>query len=152
MSGCLRRGLANLTGEIMEQILIGGYTLYELKAVQTAVKKDASKIISDAIAKAEEAMDEILSLQDDDNDCYDDDLAQINSLSEIAYSQLELAATVSSISDVEYYLPYSCDYSSDGYYRKFEDMCIENSDALDKMMDKLENMESQSRQWNMSTC
>lgn len=136
----------------MEQMLIGGYTLDELKAVQAAVKKDASKIISDAISNAESAMDEILSLQDEDQEYDAETLAQINALSATAHNQLELAATVSSISDVEYYLPYSCDYSSDGYYRKFEDMYIEDSDALDKMMGKLEDMEYQSKQWNMSTC
>lgn len=150
----------------MEEIIIGGYKLEELKKVQAAVKKDASEIISEAIDKATNALDEILSMEGDvsgedldpEYEGYAEALATVTEarakvaeLSTVAEEALKLAKLVSDISGVEYYLPYSCDYSRDGYYYKLEssEICEEISDEL---MGTLEDMEWESRQWNQSNC
>lgn len=131
----------------MEQMLIGGYTLDELKKIQSSVKKDASKIISDSIKAATDAMDEMLSLDEVE------DIDKISSLAKEADQQLELARTVSSISDVTYYLPYSSDYDSDGYYYKIEnDNFAGDNEDVNSLMGTLEDMEYTSRQWHESRC
>ena len=138
----------------MENIVIGGYTLKELKKVQDAVRKDASKVISKAIDKATSALEDILSFEDIDPDEpeYDAALASIDAMSKVAKENLALAELVSDISGVEYYLPYSSDYDSDGFYYRLENTELYNIDSVNDVMGKLEDMEYQSRQWNQSTC
>lgn len=131
----------------MSDMLIGGYTLDELKKIQTAVKKDANKIISDAIDTATAAMEEMLSLDGDD------DKDEITNLAVKAQENLELAKVVSNVSDVSYYLPFSTEYTSDGYYYRFESTDVGlDIEAVNSMLETLEDMESNSKMWHDSTC
>jgi hypothetical protein len=135
------------------EMLIGGYTLDELKKVQTAVRKDASAVISDAIDKATKALEEILKYEDIDDDIDMNELqTEINFFAKMAEENLKLAKVVSDISGVEYYLPYSSDYGSDGFYYRLESTDLYNIDSVSDAMSVLEDMEYQSRQWNQSNC
>lgn len=143
----------------MDEMKIGGYTIEELKKVQAEVRKDASKIIADAIKTATDNMDSLLefSKEDEDDKFSDEEKAQIISKAKEAGEALELADMVSRISGVKYYLPYSSDWDSDGYFYKFEscDNGLELFELIDdhsKVLGKLEDMEYQSKQWHQSTC
>lgn len=143
----------------MEDIIIGGYTIEELTKVQKAVKKDASKVISTAIKTATDNMDTLLQFpkEDEDEEFTAEEKAQIIALAREAGEALKLADLVSGISGVEYYLPYCNDWSSDGYFYRFEGcdngvQLFELIDENSELLGKLEDMEHQSRQWNTSTC
>ncbi len=144
----------------MKDIIIGGYTLPELKKIQDAVRKDASKVVSEAIATATDAMDGILSFKDIDEGepDYDAAIQSISAMAKVAQENLELAQVVSNISGVEYFLPYSTDWDSENYYYRLEDAGVDDYDRLGRegpvstLMGKLEDMEHQSKQWHQSVC
>lgn len=142
----------------MEELKIGGYTITELKKVQAAVKKDASKIIADAISAGETAVKEIInigqSFEDEEDVVVDEETkSKLESLAKEAHKQLELAKLVSNISDVSYYLPFREDGYGDSYYNDLENCYtpIESS-SVDSLMGLLEDMEYTSQQWHSSTC
>lgn len=144
----------------MEDIIIGGYTLEELKKVQAGVKKDASKIIADAIKAGEEAVKEIINLSNEDNFEDEDEkpseeiATKINELAVIAENELAKAKLVSDISGVSYYLPFREDGYGDSYYYDLE--CnyrhLPDNGAVDALMSILEDMEYDSCNWHSSRC
>lgn len=143
----------------VDAIIIGGYTLEELKKVQEAVRKDAYKIIAEAIKTATDNMDELLtfSKEDDEEPYTEEEKSIIIAKAKEAGEALALADLVSGISGVSYYLPYNTDWSSDGYFYQFEscdngEELFELIDGNSNMFGKLEDMEYQSRVWNQSTC
>jgi hypothetical protein len=139
-------------------IVIGGYTLEELKKVQEAVRKDANKIIAEAIKTATGNMDELLAFSSDDEEPYtEEEKSIIIAKAKEAAEALTLADIVSGISGVSYYLTYNTDWSSDGYFYQFES--CDNGQELFELIDdnstmfgKLEEMEYKSRNWHQSTC
>lgn len=140
-----------------EELKIGGYTLAELKVVQNAVRRDASKVVSDAIDKATSTLDAILSLDNGEAEPFtEEEKADIIAKAKFADEQLELAETISSISGVEFYLPYSTDWDNDGYSYKLES--ADNEELMNlvsefsNVFEKLDRMEIDSYNWNTSRC
>lgn len=141
----------------MEDIKIGGYTLAELKVVQNAVRKDANKIISDAIQTATDNMEALLQFDGEGDEPYtEEDKEKILALAKEAGEALELADVIATVSGMEYNLPYCTDWDNDGFFHRFEsadnEELFELIDENSKVFGKLEDMEYQSRKWNQSTC
>jgi hypothetical protein len=146
----------------MEEIIIGGYTIEELKKVQKAVQKDASKHMADFQSKAETAMHEIIahakSVEDSDDEDAQIDSALVESLAKVADESLRMVELIAGISGVEYYLLYSEDWGDNGdvWSNLLEEAGVENeydsTTSLGKLFGILEDMEYQSRNWHSSSC
>lgn len=141
----------------MNEIIIGGYTLDELKVIQSKVKKDANKIIADAIASGTAYVEQILAIErDEDAEEYSaEQYAEMQTLAGKAQEQLEIAKIVSGLSDVKYYLEFSNSYDTNSdtlTYQlsdKFED---DYPDVVDELYGLLEDMEGDSYMWHNSNC
>lgn len=137
----------------MEDIIINGVSINDLKAKKAAVQQGASQLISDSIDKATTLVETLLNTEEG--------LDQ-EAVAKEALEQLEVAALVSGISGVTFMLPY---YEEYGHYESNEiysmqldeaehiEISWKNKDSnLWKLCRMLENMESDARAWHSSTC
>lgn len=145
----------------MKDFIIGGYTLDELKVVQNNVRKDASKIIADHTKLGLDAVGAVIPLveslyEDDDREEseVEEIKAEINKLADVARANLDIVRTVSAISGVQFYIPFSEEYNDDGNARRLEEYSYEDEhlDSVKELYSILEDMESDSCNWHSSRC
>jgi hypothetical protein len=146
----------------MQEIIIDGVNLNEMKAKHDALQKEmqqarnsirqgASKFIAEKIAEGKKLVEELL---DDDFDGNVDDVASR------AYDLLSAASFVSEVSGVTYTLPYydrQSDYHpyGDPYTVQIDEVdndAINDNEAVGKLYALLENMESDVSDWLTSYC
>lgn len=138
----------------MEDIILNGVSINELKKQKSLIQKDAAKFIADAQEKVEalaKSLKEAVEVEGEDQD-----IDLINSICKEAIEVLQNIDLVSGISGVQYYLEYN-DYN--GYHDPdgpvitslLEDNGIE-SDISNKLYFLAEGMEAEVRDWNTSTC
>jgi len=144
----------------MSGIILNGVSIDELRKQKTAIQKDASKFISEAVSKAQRLVSEILEMSEEA--AYDDagplDTDKVEALAKEALTLLEDAELVSNVSGVEYYLPYNEPYGDcDALSSRLED-CegldvygSEKLSAIAGLYSQLESMESKSYMWNSSS-
>ena len=134
-----------------EDIIINGVSVNELKRQRDAIKKGASKIISENIEKAKKITNQLV---------LSDSADEIKSLAQEAYDALDTANIVSGVSGVTFSLPFYEEYgnyeSDEIFSHKLEDSdnkgLSENWDAISDLYYLFENMEIQSRDWHSSRC
>jgi single-stranded DNA-specific DHH superfamily exonuclease len=144
----------------MEDIILNGVSINELKAVKQKIQKDANAFVSDNIEAAQALVREIVKAfeESDDNVNFD-----YHAMAHKAVEKLENARLVAGVADVQYVLPYSEEYggydSGEIISNRVEDMLSEldisyNSDfdPLSRLYAIAESMESDSRAWNSSSC
>jgi hypothetical protein len=137
----------------MEDIIINGVSINDLKAKKAAIQQGASQVISDSIDKGTALVQQLL----DNEEGIDQDAVATEAL-----HHLQVAELVSGISGVTYLLPYTEEYggydSCDVYSCQLDEADhIEFSwgdreSPLYKLYLMLENMEVESRNWHSSTC
>lgn len=140
----------------LDTITFGGYTLKEIRTMQSAVHKDAVVFVSDGLDEALTLLGDIVEMAGEDAvevlDAEGVELAQ--SKIDEATKLLKAVNTVATISGVTYYLPF---YSSYGDYydeRPWSGQIEDLQSSLEAygLYSVLENMESSSREWNESRC
>jgi methyl-accepting chemotaxis protein len=144
----------------MENIIIAGRTLEELKQIQKEVRKDANKYIAQFIEAGESAVKEILELvevddeRDEEAEGVEDVSEKVTALAAVAEKNLAQAKLISDISGVSYYLPFSEEWSNDGYYCQLEQRYegLPDNKAVDALFSIIDSMESESRNWHSSRC
>lgn len=144
----------------MNDIVINGVSIEELKKQRAAIQQGASQIISDSIDAATKIVGEIMKAESKE---------QANALAKEALEHLETAEVVSGVSGVTYCLPYTEEYG--GYDSDEVLSCILSQDDADEeevnenvefswrekndlyaLYSKLESMQSASRDWHSSRC
>lgn len=133
----------------MSDIVINGVSITELNKQRLAIKEDASKLMAERIETVKTLVSTILE-------------AETLTVAEEAATEAErLLREVSEIhtaSGVEYYLPYSSEYSSDGYASDIDDKMGEfditwrSKSILVDFQQTLEDMEYVVCGWNTSKC
>lgn len=144
-----------------KDIVINGVSIEELKKQRQALQQGASKVISDNIEAATKLVHEIMK-----SESKEDALK----LAEEAYEHLDTAEIVSGVSGVQFFLPFYEEYGpyehddilssilSQDYVDDEDDVndnvsfSWQDKNALYKLYQKLENMESDSLAWNSSMC
>jgi hypothetical protein len=144
-----------------KDIIINGVSIEELKKQRKAIQQGASKIISDSIEAATKLVHEIMKAESKEDAL---------KLAEEAYEHLDTAEIVSGVSGVQFYLPFHEEYGrhehdeilssilSQDYVDDEEDVnenasfSWQDKNALYKLYNKLENMESDSLAWHSSMC
>lgn len=134
-----------------EDIIINGVSVNELKRQRDAIKKGASKIISENIEKAKKLTNKLMS---------SDSADEIKILAQEAYDALDTANIVSGVSGVTFRLPFYEEYgnyeSDEIFSHKLEEsenkLINENWDLISDLYGLFEDMESQSRDWHSSRC
>lgn len=135
------------------EILINGVSLAELKKQQQAIKKDASKFISDNIDKVQQLVDTIVNSDDVDHEV----------LAKEALEILENVQLVSNVSGVEYNIPYNSEWDRDSDTMSTKISEAETEDGERKfdyygsgwiadLYGALEDMEYTVEKWNRSYC
>ena len=139
----------------MNNITIGGYTIEELKKIKTAIQKDASKVIADAVDIAEQAVRQISTMYEYAEEEVDRlDMVEVTKLAKLAAANLETAKLVSGLSGVEYSLAYNEEYRDhEGVLSDILDEIFEYEypEGVLDLMPLLEDMEKQSYLWNSSS-
>jgi uncharacterized lipoprotein YehR (DUF1307 family) len=139
-----------------KDIIINGVSIEELKKQRKAIQQGASKIISDSIEAATKLLHKIMKAESKEDAL---------KLAEEAYEHLDTAEIVSGVSGVQYYLDYNDGYHDDvlSTLLSQEDLdedevnpnvefSYSDKNALYKLYNKLESMESDTEGWNASTC
>lgn len=137
----------------MSDIVLNGVNINELKKQKQAIQKDASLFISSGVKQVRELIEYIV-----ENPQAED----VDAKAEAATEVLENIKVVSGVSGVEYMLPYSNEYGD--YYdeKPFYDQ-LEEVEELDSgsyknktpvydLMNLLEDMQYNVKQWNTSNC
>lgn len=137
----------------MEDIIINGVSINDLKEKKAAIQQGASQLISDSIDNATSLVQKLL----DTGEGIDQE-----AVAKEALEQLEVAALVSGISGVTFMLPY---YEEYGHYESNEIYSMQLDEAehieiswkkkdsnLWKLHQMLESMESDARDWHSSMC
>lgn len=152
----------------MQEIIIDGVNLNEMKvkhdvlqaemaAARGKIRQGASKFIADSIEKVKKFVEEILGEDDDELE----DMQEIDFRAEQAVELLKAAQFVSEVSGVSFDLPYydrQAEYYPDGtpYSRRLEEsdntLVSEWGEAVSKLYNLLESMESDVSDWNTSYC
>jgi hypothetical protein len=138
----------------MSNIVLGGVDISQIRAQRAAMRKDAVKFISDGIEEATKQFNELMLLEEGEEAEAEALAARINDI-------LENVEVVADVSGVSYKLP----YSDDGYYDerpfsyRLEDPEDEGgavnaygSKIMGKLLDTLQEMEVQCRDWYSSRC
>lgn len=138
----------------MEDIIINGVSINDLKAKKAAIQQGASQIISDSINKAGALVQALVET--------DDGSIDQNAVAAEAVEHLQVAELVSGISGVTYMLPYTEEYG--GYDRSDVYSCQldeaehiqfswrDKGSPLYQLYSLLEDMESTACAWHSSTC
>lgn len=146
----------------MQEIIIDGVNLNEMKAKHDAlqaemaealskIRQGAAKFIAENIQQGKKLMDEMLE---------EEDAAKVNEVAKQAYDLLSAASFVSDVAGVSFDLPY---YDRQGEYypcgesysRQIDDSdnsAVVDSDEVTKLYGLLENMEWEVSDWNTSYC
>jgi hypothetical protein len=149
----------------MQEIVIAGYSLEELKKIQNNVRKDANKHISDNIEAGTKLVKEMVALAEETDFDVEEDgedfaavqevRAKISGMAEQADSHFDTARTVAQISGVSFYIPFNEDWASgNALTDALEDANLryDFSEALEGLADTLEDMEYASKNWHSSRC
>lgn len=137
----------------MRDVVINGVSINALKKQREDLREGASKFISEVIEQATAYVQAIIE---------SDDANLIDDLAEKATELLKEAELVSSVSGVEYYLPYSEPYDDNAETLSYG---LENCDnelfsvyygnsrnvLVDRLHDQLQTMENASYLWNSSS-
>jgi hypothetical protein len=145
----------------MQEIIIDGVNLNELKAKHDALQKEmsdacgkirqgASKFIAENISAARKVLDEMLELDSEE------DVDKIDNLAQNAHDILSATSFVSDVSGVPFEIPYydrQAEYYPDStpYSNQLEDAGFD-TDRTNKLYFLLESMESEVSDWNASYC
>jgi hypothetical protein len=137
----------------MEDIIINGVSINELKAKKAAIQQGASQVIADSIAKGTELVQKLLDTEEGIDQ---------EAVAKEALEHLEVAEVVSGISGVTFMLPYYEEYgqydSNEIYSMQLDEAehikfsWEDRNSALYKLYSTLESMESDARAWHSSTC
>ena len=139
----------------MNDIIIDGISVNELRKTKLALQKGASKFIAESIEQVKSIVKDRLVVATN----YDE--AEV--AAQEALGILENAQLVAGVSGVSFYLPYYEEYGGDYEYDILSKV-IENADedeigsyyggggALSKLYSLLEDMESETRNWHSSSC
>jgi hypothetical protein len=138
----------------MQDIILNGISINELKRTKAALQKDATKFISDAITQVQQIVKERLVTADN--------YGEAEAAAQEALTLLENAKVVSDASGVSFFLPYYEEYGGSDDEDILSSL-IENADediigsyygggTLSALYNLLESMESESRDWHSSTC
>ena len=140
----------------MNDIIIDGISINELKKTKAALQQGASKFISDSISQVQEIVKERLVTATN--------YGEAEAAAKEALALLENAQLVSGVSGVSFFLPYYEEYGSYGDDDILSRM-IDNIDrditgafygaskgTVAKLYSLLEDMESTTRDWHSSTC
>ena len=136
----------------MNDIIIDGISINELKKTKAALQQGASKFISDSISQVQEIVKERLVTATN--------YGEAEAAAKEALALLENAQLVSGVSGVSFFLPYCEEY---GNCDDILLQMIENGDhevvgkyyggtTLGKLHNLLESMGSTTRDWHSSTC
>ena len=138
----------------MNDIIIDGVSINELRKAKDALLQGANKFIAESIAKAQEIVKERLVVAAS--------YGEAEAAAQEALTLLENAQLVSGTSGVVFYLPF---YEEYGQYDSNDilSQIIENADhdvigkyyggsTLSKLHSLLEDMESTARDWHSSRC
>jgi len=137
-----------------QDMKIAGYTVAELTKLQQAVRQDASKIISNAVATAEAAVASIIEVAGNYENVEELPEQEIRDFAKSAEDNLNLAKLISGISGVEYYLSWDEEYREQDNTMSTRIQAIFDDDypeVLSGVMEHLEEMEHQSYLWNSSS-
>lgn len=139
----------------MQDIILNGVSITELKKQKELIQKDAAKFISDSTERVKEIVSSIVE---------EDDSEVAETLAAEAIEILDNIGVVSGVSDVEYYFDYRDEYArcdSEDILSKKLDELFEGKDMSWEDMRKLkvyslqghlEEMESTVRAWCASNC
>ena len=143
----------------MENIILNGMDLTQLKAsldayqkeaalVRSKIQKDAAKYIADSMKEAISTMTTMLENTEDTIEFHHQSLKATEILKNVKF--------VSDVSGVAYYMPYydrQGGYNPDGspFSSQLDDLEID-SDLYSELASILEDMESDVSDWNTSTC
>ena len=132
----------------MNEIILNGVSISELKRQQALILKDAAKFIADNMVVAQKLMQEVL----------DADTAEI--AAEKAKEATEILKNISIVSDVsscKFYLPYNTEYDSENVFSVKMTNMMEEDIAFDipelsALYETLESMEGDSSFWHAFNC
>lgn len=133
-------------------LILGGYTLDQLKEMKKAVSKDATKFIADHMEIATKHFAELRELLEEVED--DSHVTpEMLKLAEKANEAFKAVQLVSGITGVTFYLDFYEDWGTDGdvLSTALED-CPISAEELSELQSTLEEMEWQSRDWHSSRC
>ena len=138
----------------MEDTIINGVSLNDLKAKKQAIRKDAVVFVSDAIDKVKVLVGKLAEATTQ---------GEVDELSKSAYGTLDNANVVAGIADIPYLLPYYEEYGGYDSSEILSDVIVESDNELlafkysentyiAKLASLLYSMESESKNWHSSTC
>lgn len=138
----------------MNDIVIEGISINELKKTKAALKQGASKFIAESISKVREIVKERLVTATN--------YSEGEAAAKEALTLLENAQLVSGVSGVSFFLPYYREYGSYGD-DDILSLVIDNADhdvlgecygatTLGRLYSLLGDMEASTRDWHSSSC
>jgi hypothetical protein len=136
-----------------QDIVINGVSVNKLAEDKRAIREGATKLIADNIAEVQTLVKAMVLLKD---------AAPIENMASKALALLDAAATVSSVSGVQYYLPYYDNWNDDDVISELlensENKVIQeligwqSSSDVKSLRRLAESMENESKNWNTSNC
>lgn len=138
----------------MEDIVINGINLNDLKNQINSIRQESSRLISENIQTAQELTKQLVKSENKE---------EIEVLAKQAYTALSKANFISGVSGVEFNMPYNSsyngEYDDDTLSAMLEDtenevlrpLVRENND-LRQLLDLSYSMEYQTQAWNASFC
>lgn len=145
----------------MKNIIVGGYTIEQLKEIKDKVQPEAAALIDKHL---QEAMEKFKDFKQSETKEY------ANMMAENIYNHLDIVNILAGISGIDYYIPYCSEYGEceenvitmflDNWeeYIENEDITEEvfKWDCKDSPIKKLyylaSDMENNSKMWNSSWC
>lgn len=133
----------------MEDIILGGVSLTELKAIKAKVTPEAAKFVSKAVDEAKELVNQALQAESQED---------VDRLCAEAADKFEAADMVSGITGVSFHIPYYEDWGYDetpltGQLEDAGDFFdVYGNGPVARLFGLLEDMQSKSRDWHSSRC
>lgn len=138
----------------MKQIIINGINLNDLQQQILSIRKESSKLISENIQTAQDLTKQLVQ---------SDNAELIQTLAKQAYEALSEANFISSVSGVEFNMPYNSsyngEYDDDTLSAMLDDTenevlkpLVRNNEDLRNLLDLAYSMEYQTQSWNASFC
>lgn len=138
----------------MEEIIINGVNLNELKKQINSIRQESMALIAENIQTAQELTKEIVESTSKE---------EIEQLASTAYAALRKASFVSNVSGVEYNMPYNSSYNGeydddtlsamlDNTENDILRTTIKENEDLRNLLDLAYSMEYQTQAWNASFC
>lgn len=143
----------------MEDIVIAGISINQLKEQKKAIQQGAAKVIADAIEQGTATVEKLLQAESKE---------EADTLAAEALALFETAEVVAGVSGVTFEIPYYEEYGRYEYNECLSTRLAQEDDdqepnpyidfrygdgsKLQKLCSLLGNMESDSRGWNSSVC